>query len=237
VLGLQDKVVVITGAASGQGAEEARLFAAAGARVIATDIGEPGDPLGAEIRFVRHDVTDKDSWRDLMERTIADFGRLDVLVNNAGVYNLATLTETSDDLWDRHYRVNQLGVFLGMRAAASVMSDGGGGSIINISSVAAMMHNPGSFAYHATKTAVRSMTAVAAKELAHLRIRVNGVYPGMIDTPMLDENGPEKNAQFREMLPMGRAGLPAEVAEIVLFLASDAASYVSGAEVKVTGGL
>jgi 3alpha(or 20beta)-hydroxysteroid dehydrogenase len=234
---LHDKIVVITGAASGQGAEEARLFAAAGAEVIATDIEDPGDSLGATVRFVRHDVTDKDSWRDLMARTIADFGRLDVLVNNAGVYKVATLTDTSDDLWEQHYRVNQLGVFLGMRAAASVMIDGGGGSIINISSVAAMMHNPGSFAYHATKTAVRSMTAVAAKELAHFGIRVNGVYPGMIDTPMIAENGPELNAQFMQLLPMGRAGLPREVAEIVLFLASDAASYVAGAEVKVTGGL
>jgi 3alpha(or 20beta)-hydroxysteroid dehydrogenase len=237
--GVRDKVVIITGAASGQGAAEARLFARAGAKVIVTDIDEAGEAvsasLGGAAHFVRHEVADKAGWTEVIGQTLERFGRLDVLVNNAGVFKAFSFLDTSDEIWDLHYRVNQLGVFLGMRAAVEVMRKSGGGSIINISSIAAMSNRSGSFAYGSSKWAVRGMTALAATELAPLGIRVNGVYPGTIDTPMLTEVTPEQLAHIKQLLPMKRSGTPEEVAEVVLFLASDAASYVSGAEIKVSG--
>jgi 3alpha(or 20beta)-hydroxysteroid dehydrogenase len=238
--GVRDKVVIITGAASGQGAAEARLFARAAAKVIVTDIDKAGGEvvaasLGGAAHFVRHDVADKAGWTEVIAQTLERFGRLDVLVNNAGVFKAFSFLDTSDELWDLHYRVNQLGVFLGMRAAVEVMRKSGGGSIINISSIAAMSSRSGSFAYGSSKWAVRGMTALAATELAPLGIRVNGVYPGTIDTPMLAEVTPEQLAHIKQLLPMKRSGTPEEVAEVVLFLASDAASYVSGAEIKVSG--
>jgi 3alpha(or 20beta)-hydroxysteroid dehydrogenase len=239
--GVRDKVVIITGAGSGQGAAEARLFLRAGAKVVLTDINEAGGAvaasLGGAAHFVRHDVADEEGWSNVITQTLDRFGRLDVLVNNAGVFKRSSFLETNNELWELHYRVNQLGVFLGMRAAVEVMRKSGAGSIINISSIAAMGSMSGSFAYSSSKWAVRGMTALAATELAPLGIRVNGIYPGPIDTPMLAENGPERWSEIKQALPMRRAGTPEEVAEVVLFLASDAASYVSGAEIKVGGGL
>jgi 3alpha(or 20beta)-hydroxysteroid dehydrogenase len=239
--GVRDKVVIITGAGSGQGAAEARLFLRAGAKVVLTDINEAGGAvaasLGGAAHFVRHDVADEEGWTNVIAQTLDRFGRLDVLVNNAGVFKLSSFLETNNELWELHYRVNQLGVFLGMRAAVEVMRKSGAGSIINISSIAAMGSMSGSFAYSSSKWAVRGMTALAATELAPLGIRVNGIYPGLIDTPMLAENGPERLSEIKQALPMRRAGTPEEVAEVVLFLASDAASYISGAEIKVSGGL
>lgn len=239
--GVADKVVIITGAASGQGAAEARLFARAGAKVVLTDINEAGSTvaasIGTEAMFVRHDVGDKSSWAEVIARTLDRFGRLNVLVNNAGVFKPFTFLDTSDEIWHLHYRVNQLGVFLGMKAAVEAMRKAGGGSIINIASLAAMTIFPGSFAYGSSKWAVRGMTAFAATELAPLGIRVNGIYPGLIDTPMIAANGPERLAQIERTLPMKRRGAPEEVAAVVLFLASDEASYVSGAEIKVTGAV
>lgn len=239
--GVENKVVIVTGAASGRGAAEARLFARAGAKVVVTGLNLAGEAIAASLGglslFVRHDVGDKASWAEVIERTLDRFGGLDILVNNAGVLKPLSFLDTSDAVWDLHYRVNQLGVFLGMRAAVEVMREKRSGAIINISSIAALGSVPGGFAYGSSKWAVRGMTALAATELAPLGIRVNGVYPGLIDTPMITANGPERLAQIREGLPMKRGGTPEEVAEVVLFLASDAASYVSGAEIKVGGGL
>ena len=237
--GVRDKVVIITGAASGQGAAEARLFIRAGAKVVLTDIDETcgavAASLGTGAHFVHHDVADEEGWSRVIAQTLDRFGRLDVLVNNAGVFKVHNFHETTNDLWHLHYRVNQLGVFLGMRAAVEVMRKRGGGSIINIASMAALGHMPGSFAYSSSKWAVRGMTGLAATELAPLGIRVNGIYPGLIDTPMIAQNGAERLAEIKHTLPMRRAGTSEEVAEVVLFLASDAASYVSGAEIKVSG--
>lgn len=237
--GVRDKVVIITGAASGQGAAEARLFIRGGAKVVLTDIDETGGAvaaaLGTGAHFVHHDVADEEGWTQVIAQTLDRFGRLDVLVNNAGVFKVHNFLETTNDLWNLHYRVNQLGVFLGMRAAVEVMRKRGGGSIINIASMAALGHMPGGFAYSSSKWAVRGMTGLAATELAPLGIRVNGIYPGLIDTPMIAQNGAERLAEIKHTLPMRRAGTSEEVAEVVLFLASDAASYVSGAEIKVSG--
>jgi 3alpha(or 20beta)-hydroxysteroid dehydrogenase len=239
--GVAGKVVVVTGAARGQGAAEARMFAACGARVVLTDVDTAGAAMAAELGapslFRCHEVGDEASWSAVIGEVLHRFGRLDVLVNNAAVFRPASLLDTDNDLWDLHYRVNQLGVFLGMRVAAQAMLPTGGGSIINIASMSGMGGHPGQFAYGASKWAVRGMTALAASELAPLGIRVNGVFPGMIDTPMIQSNSPEVLAGIAQMIPMARFGDPAEVAQLVLFLASDEASYLAGAEVKVGGGL
>ena len=160
-----------------------------------------------------------------------------MLVNNAGVYKPASLRNTDVALWDLHYRVNQLSVFLGMRAALEPMANIGGGSIINVSSKAGMSKGPNMFAYGSSKWAVRGMSQLAAVDYAPLGIRVNSIYPGIIDTPMLAENSPEQLAIYKNMIPMKRMGTSDEVAQLVLFLASDLSSYVTGAEIGIDGGL
>jgi 3alpha(or 20beta)-hydroxysteroid dehydrogenase len=237
---MQGKVAIITGAASGQGAAEARLLASQGAKVVLTDISENGRAVAAELgdhgHFVSHDVSKEADWVRLIEQAVARFGRLDVLVNNAGVFKPASLRDTDTASWDLHYRVNQLSVFLGMRAACEPMAKVGGGSIINISSKAGMSKGPGMFAYGSSKWAVRGMSQLAAVDYAPFGIRVNAIYPGMIDTPMLAANSPEQLAIYKNMIPMKRMGRPDEVAQVVLFLASDLSSYVTGAEIAVDGG-
>src|SRR5258705_3328232 len=236
---MQGKVAIITGAASGQGAAEARLLASQGAKVVLTDVSENGRAVAAELgdrgHFVSHDVTKEADWERVIEQALARFGRLDVLVNNAGVFKPASLRDTDIASWDLHYRVNQLSMFLGMRAACEPMAKAGGGSIINISSKAGMSKGPGMFAYASRKWAVRGMSQLAPDDYAPLGLRVNQVYPGMIDTPMLAANSPEQLAIYKNMIPMKRMGRPDEVAQVVLFLASDLSSYVTGAEIAVDG--
>ena len=178
--GVRGKVVIVTGAASGQGAAEAKLFTAEGAHVVVADINDAGRDVAAGLGalFVRHDVSERASWAEVIGSTLDRYGRLDVLVNNAAVYKPAGFLDTDDELWDLHYRVNQRGVFLGMRAAVEAMLRTGGGSIVNIVSIAAMSSYPGQFAYGTSKWALRGLTTLAATELAPLGIRVNGVYPG-----------------------------------------------------------
>jgi 3alpha(or 20beta)-hydroxysteroid dehydrogenase len=237
---MHGKVVVITGAASGQGAAEAMLFAEKGANVVIADVSEKGksvaEKLGKSAHFVRHDVSDERSWGDLRQQALERFEKIDVLINNAGVYQPAGLLDTDMAKWDIHYRVNQLGVFLGMRTMAEAMT-GSGGAIVNISSNAGLNNAPGMFAYATSKWAVRGMTKLAASELAPLGIRVNSIHPGLIDTPMLENNTAERLQLFKTMIPMGRLGQPDEVARLALFLASDASSYITGAEVTVDGGI
>ena len=237
---LEGKVAIITGAASGQGAAEARLFVAEGARVVIADIQEAGAQVAAELGeaafFVMHDVADQGSWERVVSETLGRFGRLDILINNAAMFDPRPLMQTEPAELDRHYRVNQLGVFLGMRAVVEPMKSSGRGSIVNISSVSGLRALPGQFAYSSTKWAVRGMTGCAAVELAPFGIRVNTVFPGLIDTPMLAGNSPETNAFYAKMVPLGRMAKPGEVAEAVAFLASDAASYMTGAEIAVDAG-
>jgi 3alpha(or 20beta)-hydroxysteroid dehydrogenase len=237
---LEGKVAIVTGAASGQGEAEARLFIAEGARVVVADIQEAGAQVAAELGedalFIRHDVSDEGSWARVISETLDRFGRLDILINNAAMFAPQPLMQTEPALLDQHYRVNQLGVFLGMRAVVEPMKASGGGSIVNISSVSGLRSLPGQFAYSSTKWAVRGMTGCAAVELAPFGIRVNSVYPGLIDTPMLAGNSPETNAFYAKMVPLGRMAKPSEVAEAVAFLASDAASYMTGAEIAVDAG-
>jgi 3alpha(or 20beta)-hydroxysteroid dehydrogenase len=237
---LKGKVVIISGGARGQGAAEARLFAAEGARVVIGDVLEAeGCRLAAELgdaaAFVRQDVTQERDW-DTAVTAAEKFGGLHGLVNNAGIYQPRRLMETDVDLFEKHMRVNQLGCFLGMKTVAPLMEQSGGGSIVNISSVAGLRGSPGAIAYSATKWALRGMTKAAAVDLAPRKIRVNSVHPGPIDTEMLKVRTAEQNRQRLQLVPMKRMGTAEEVASLVLFLLSDESGYITGAEVAIDGG-
>ncbi|MCK7627122.1 glucose 1-dehydrogenase [Streptomyces sp. RS10V-4] len=240
---LDGKVAVITGAGRGQGAAEARLFVASGARVVLGDVREEeGRALAAELgdaaRFVRHDVTDADGWRAVTGTAVDAFGRLDVLVNNAALWRTAPVDRETGENFELLLRVNLLGPFLGIRAAVPELRKAGGGSIVNISSTAGLRGIPGHSAYGASKFGLRGLTKSAALDLAADRIRVNSVHPGMIDTPMVaDVLGPDPTEQEWPRVPLRRVGQPDEVAELVRFLASDASAYITGAEFAVDGGL
>jgi 3alpha(or 20beta)-hydroxysteroid dehydrogenase len=239
---LSGLVAIVTGAARGQGEAEARLLAAHGAKVVLTDIRvEQGTAVAAAIGpdalFVAHDVASPDGWQQVIDTARSTFGRVDILVNNAAVSRPLKLEATEPDVYDELYRVNQFGVYLGMRAVLAPMRAVGGGSIINISSVAGLKGTSTLFAYTATKWAVRGMTRSAALELARYNIRVNAIFPGVIDTPMNDDNPARMNEVLVRTTPMRRMGEPNEIAEAVLFLASPAASFATGAELAIDGGM
>ena len=244
---LSGKVALITGAARGMGAAEARLFAAEGARVVVTDVlDEEGrrtadsiSPDGTRCIFVHHDVTSEDEWTSATGAALEAFGRIDVLVNNAGIFEQGSVMDTTLDAYMRTILINQVGVFLGMKAVAGHMVQRGSGSIINISSVAGMSGTPGFLAYGASKWAVRGMTRGVAKELAATGVRVNSIHPGIIDTPMLrtfSEAGEGMREAVRTRIPVGREAEPDEVARLALYLASDESSYSTGSEFVVDGG-
>ncbi|WP_220150488.1 glucose 1-dehydrogenase [Gaiella occulta] len=234
-------MAIVTGAASprGQGAAEARLLAAEGAHVILADVSDAeGEATAAAIGDMadyRHlDVTGETDWSETVAWALDRYGRLDVLVNNAGVWLAKTIEETSLADYRRVIDINQVGAFLGMRAVVPSMRAAGSGSIVNISSLAGLRGAQVPSAYAASKWAVRGMSRQAAAELARDGIRVNTVFPGYVDTGMIDA-GHEEIAQ---RVPLGRRlAAPEEVAEVVVFLASDAARYVTGAEIVVDGAV
>lgn len=238
---LANKVAIITGAASGQGEAEALLFAEQGCKVVLTDIDKRGQAvanrIGSASIFVEHDVGNEESWRNVIGQARLKFGGIDILVNNAGTYSAAPLQETEPAEFDRLYRVNQRGPFLGMAAVVEPMRLRGGGVIINVSSVGGLRGFAGEFGYGASKWAVRGMTRYAAIDLAPLGIRVNSVLPGPIDTPMVKNVSPEDKALWANSVPMGRFGQPSEIAQVVAFLASNQAGYITGAEIAVDGGM
>jgi 3alpha(or 20beta)-hydroxysteroid dehydrogenase len=237
---LDGKVAIVTGAARGQGEAEARLFVAEGARVMLTDILPEGaavaPALGDLAAFSSHDVSSAKDWERVVQATTKRFGRLDILVNNAGIYKMRSLLETTDEEFDEITRINQRGPFLGMRAAAPAMRTSGGGSIINISSGAGLRGARNMLAYATTKWALRGMTKCAALDLAADRIRVNSIHPGVIETPMLQHNPAALNEAMVRATPIRRIGQPEDIARMVLYLASDAASFITGAEFAVDGG-
>ncbi|MGC0367119.1 3alpha(or 20beta)-hydroxysteroid dehydrogenase [Rhodococcus sp. 27YEA15] len=238
---LVGKVAILTGAARSMGAAQAELFVAEGAKVVIADIlddeGEQlADKLGDSAIYVHLDVGNESDWEAAVATTLAEFGGIDVLVNNAGVYRRATFEELTPELIDLHYRVNQLGVFLGLRAVYAPMRERGAGSIINVSSISGMRALPGHAAYGTTKWAVRGLTKYAATEFGRHGIRVNSTHPGFIDTVMLEENSAEVNGGIPDVTPLGRKGTVDELAEATLWLASDASSYVNGAELTIDGG-
>lgn len=234
---LQGKVALVTGASRGIGQAVAELFAEEGATVVAC--ARSADPaLAAEgVQYTQLDVADNDRWLEVTEHVIDQHGRLDVLVNNAGIIEYAGIDEGDVATgWDRVIATNQTGVFYGMRAAIPHMRAGGGGSIINISSIWGIVAVPGAIGYHASKGAVRNMTKNAAITYAKENIRANSIHPGFIDTPLTAAQDPDMNAGVVAATPMGRAGLPREIAYGAVFLASDEASFVTGAELVIDGG-
>lgn len=242
---LVGKVALVTGAARGQGEAIARLFVDEGAKVVLGDVlEEPGEKLAAELgdatRFVRLDVTDERAWQRAVDLAVGEFGELDALVNNAGIAHMEPIADTTVDQFRRVFEVNQLGVFLGMKTAASAMIAAGGGTIVNTASINAFVGVAGTAAYAASKWAVRGMTRTAALELGPHGIRVNTVAPGSVETPMIapdgvDAMGPHAKAAFAR-LPLGRIGQPEEIAAAVLFLTSNESSYCTGTELVVDGG-
>jgi cyclopentanol dehydrogenase len=244
---LKGKVALISGGARGQGAAEARLFAGEGAKVVIGDVRDEltkqtADAINAKfanaVRAIHLDVTRAADWRNAVETCTREFGGLDILVNNAGIANMKGLEQTSEEEWDAVVNVNQKGVWLGMKAAVSAMRQRGGGSIINISSIYGLIGSTGSTAYHGTKGAVRLLTKAAAVQYAPEKIRVNSIHPGLIHTPMVEDALPTQDdlKPLIDLTPMGRGAKPEEVAWCVLFLATDEASYVTGAELAVDGG-
>lgn len=240
---LRGRVALVTGAARGQGAAEARLFVEEGARVMIADVlDDEGDRLAEELgdaaTYQHLDVGDEDQWADAVRRCETELGGLHVLVNNAGIVRFGPLASCTLDEYLEIVRVNQVGVFLGMRAVTPPMVDARGGSIINVSSIEGLSGMAGLGAYGATKFAVRGMTKVAALELGGVGIRVNSIHPGAIDTPML--RGALDGAALPEAMfahvPLKRAGESEEVARLALFLACDDSSYCTGSEFVIDGG-
>jgi cyclopentanol dehydrogenase len=244
---LEGKVALISGGGRGQGATEAKLFVDEGAKVVFGDIlDEDGRKLEAELRasggeatYVRLDVTRESDWRAAVETAVSRYGKLTVLVNNAGIIIRKSIEETSGEEWDRTMAVNVKGVFLGTKHAIPAMRRAGGGSIINISSVAGLVGSTyGSPAYIASKGAVRLFTKATAIQQAKDNIRCNSIHPGPIETAMIQETLDDSDflQERLKRIPLGRIGKVDDVAYGVLYLASDESSYVTGSELVIDGG-
>jgi 3alpha(or 20beta)-hydroxysteroid dehydrogenase len=242
---LAGKVALISGAARGQGEAEARLFAAAGAAVVLGDVLEAeGEAVAKDIaagggraRFVRLDVTSAADWEAAVAVARTEFGGLHILVNNAAIWRTAPIDQQDPDDFRRILDVNLVGPFLGVQAVIPAMREAGGGSIVNISSTAGLKGLKNHSAYGASKFGLRGLSKAAALDLGADGIRVNSVHPGVIDTPMIAGRGRERGPGNAPFVPLTRVGVPEEVADLVLFLASDASAYISGGEFAIDGGL
>ena len=244
---LQGKVALITGAARGQGAAEARLFAQEGAKVVLADVtDQEGIAVatkiaeeGADAIYVHLDVTNEAEWEAAIIETVSKFGKLDILVNNAGIWRRGHVTETSSEQWDSILDVNSKGVFLGTKAAIPEMRKAGGGSIVNISSTAGLVGSRTSAAYSASKGAVRIFSKSTAIQYASEGIRANSIHPGPIDTDMGDQVWPDATSREASIsrTALARIGTAKDIAYGALYLASDEASFVTGSELVIDGGV
>lgn len=242
---LQNKIALITGGSRGMGASHVKLFINEGAKVYFTDVLEEdghrlSEELGEQAVFLKHNVADEEDWKNVTDTIRQAEGKLDILVNNAGIGDKTFITEstpetTSLEDWNRVIGVNLTGTFLGMKYILPLMKENGG-SIINISSVAAMIGTSGPFAYTASKGGVRSMTKNVAAHYAKYNIRVNSIHPGGVKTPMISSDE-DMLKQVSLAIPLGRISEPAELSNVVLFFATEESSYITGAELVVDGGL
>ena len=244
---LEGKVALISGGARGMGAAEAKMFAREGAMVVIGDVLEEEgrrteaeiNEAGGECIFVRLDVTDETQWGDAVSEAVARFGKLDILVNNAGIARVSNVEDTSESEWDLVMGINAKGVFLGTKAAIPAMRKAGGGSIVNISSIAGLVGGR-TTAYAASKGSVRLLTKSTAIQYAAEGIRANSVHPGVIESPMtlpIMLDTAEGREQSAARHPLGRIGQPEHIAHGVLFLASDESSFMTGSELVIDGGL
>lgn len=238
---LSEKVVIITGAAQGMGETHARLFLEEGAKVVLTDLNEEKgqalvDELGENAIFVKQNVASEEDWSNVIEKAEEAFGPVNVLVNNAGITMAKNMMDITLEDYRRIVDINQVSVFLGMKAVVPSMKKAGGGSIVNISSMNGLV--AGAVAYTDTKFAVRGMTKAAAINLAPMGIRVNSVHPGVIATPMVVQEDTKAAVEaFSKQIPLKRVAEPKEVSYMVLFLASDESSYSTGSEFVIDGGI
>lgn len=233
---LEGKVVLVTGAAQGIGHAVATVFAQHGGIVTASDLKDPVEPFADGIGFEQLDVSAEGDWQRVVDTLVERHGRIDALVNNAGMATYSTITEMPLEDWHRVIDVNATGVFLGMRQVIPVMQRNGGGSIVNFSSIWGIAAVGRAAAYHAAKGAIRMLSKQAAISYAGDNVRVNSIHPGFIDTPTTRSLDPEVNATVIAATPLGRPGKPEEVAHACLFLASDESSFVTGSELLVDGG-
>jgi len=241
---LAGKVALISGGASGLGEAQAVLFAREGAKVMIGDLQETAGAAvvsriataGGDARFISLDVSRLESWQAAVAAAVAAFGKLTTLVNNAGIFHPGGVMTETPEGWSRMIAVNQTGVFYGMKAAAPALLKAGNAAIVNISSLYGLIGSPDALSYHASKAAVRVMSKGAALEFARQGIRVNTIFPGQIRTPILGDITPEQDAAIKAAIPMGEVGEPMDIAHGSLFLASDEAKYVSGAELWIDGG-
>jgi len=243
---LDGKVAIITGAASGQGALEVKMFAGEGAKVVATDVQE--DLLkdvvdevkkeGGDVLAIKLDVTSEAEWKDVVNKTVETYGKLDILVNNAGIFIGGNAEETTLDKWDKVMHVNATGTFLGIKYAIPEMRKAGGGSIVNISSISGIL-GFGAAAYNASKGAIRTLTKNVAADYAKDNIRVNSIHPGVVVTPMSEPllDVPETRKSLEDMTPLPRLGEPKDIAYGALYLASDETSFMTGSELIIDGGV
>ena len=244
---LEGKVALISGGARGIGAAVARRFAVEGASIVIGDVLlEDGQLLadeiqqsGGEISFTPLDVTSESAWSEAVALAIARYGKLDILVNNAGIIKRDRIEDETPEVWDRTMEVNAKSVFLGTKAVLAEMKRHGNGSIVNLSSTAGLVAGPATAAYGASKAAVKLFTKSTAIQNAKLGVRANSVHPGPINAPMMQEiiDVPDKHVENKARVPMGRFGEPEEVANAILFLASDESSFVTGSELVVDGGI
>jgi len=242
---LDGKIALISGAASGMGAAQARLFAREGASVVGGDIQQKlGEQVfdeiraaGGEARFIPLDVADQANWETAVKTCVEQYGGLTTLVNTAGIFERGMLGNTDNATWQRTVSIDQTSVFLGMRTALPELTKSGNGAIVNVSSLLALRGVPNSFSYHASKGAVSGMTRAAAVELAKSGVRVNAIIPGLILTPMTTADGMDAETELlNARIPMGTGGAPEDIAHATLFLASDEAKYITGVELTVDGG-